>query len=487
MILFLSHLALAQDATSYSIEDALRRALETSEQVASSESAVRAAIGQGWAARSGFGPQAYGTLAYQHTFESEYDYLSEPPLVPDDDTGAGTTGTTTGKKVPDEEAAAFDISSIFGQPDSWRADLVVTQPIIAPGAIAATRLAGASLDVAKLDLESTRASTTLSAAQAYFGAALADQLLAIGEATLAQVKTTFEHAKLAKDLGRQSEFELLRAQVEVENQQVNVVHLRRAREQAFLQVALVLHVPEGAQIQLTSPLDAAALPQIGEVARTVAGVRDSSTRLAVKSAEKSVRMSKDNVWIVRSQALPTLSAMLDYGQVRYPDDPWIFDKADRPGVSDHGTDGTENIPQNIYEVLHGWHTNFFVGATLTVPLFGFGRAFGENLTAVSGVHQAEAGLELTQQAAIADSRDAQLSLESAQAQWDATAGTVEVAQRAYDIGSVRFNEGVSTQSELSDARILLQQALANRAQAARDLQIARIRAALLPALPLSSL
>jgi outer membrane protein len=480
MIFFLSRLALAQDSTSYSIEDALRRALETSEQVASAEAAVRAANGQGWAARSGFGPSAYATLNYTHTFESEYDYFNEEPFVVDD---PDTTPTKTpkGGKVPPAEDAAFDPTLFFGQPDAWRADLIVTQPIIAPAAIAATRFAEASLDVAKLDLESARASATLSAAQAYFDAALADQLLSIGEATLGQVNTTFEHARLAKDLGRQSEFELLRAQVEVENQRVTLAQLRRGREQAYLQLAIALDLPEGSAIQLTSPLDAEALPEIGTMAQSVAGVPDTSTRIAVTRAQKSVRMAKDNVWIVRSQALPSLSASLDYQKVRYPDDPWIFDESDPEGTDDH----PEGLPDEFYRPLHAWHTNFYVGATLTVPLFGFGRAFGENLSARAGVHQSEAGLQLTEQGAVADSRDAQLALETAQAQWDATAGTVQVAQRAYDIASVRFEEGVSTQSELADARILLQQALANRAQAARDLQLARIRLALLPALPLT--
>jgi hypothetical protein len=46
---------------------------------------------------------------------------------------------------------------------------------------------------------------------------------------------------------------------------------------------------------------------------------------------------------------------------------------------------------------------------------------------------------------------------------------------------------VSTQLELADSRLLLVQAEANRAQAARDLQVARARIALLPDLPLGML
>jgi hypothetical protein len=61
---------------------------------------------------------------------------------------------------------------------------------------------------------------------------------------------------------------------------------------------------------------------------------------------------------------------------------------------------------------------------------------------------------------------------------------VEQAARAYSIAQVRYREGLSTQVELADSRILLQQAQANRAVAARDVQIAQARVALLPYLPL---
>jgi ammonia channel protein AmtB len=40
---------------------------------------------------------------------------------------------------------------------------------------------------------------------------------------------------------------------------------------------------------------------------------------------------------------------------------------------------------------------------------------------------------------------------------------VEQARRAYAIADLRFQEGVSTQVELADARLLLEQALANGA------------------------
>jgi outer membrane protein TolC len=61
---------------------------------------------------------------------------------------------------------------------------------------------------------------------------------------------------------------------------------------------------------------------------------------------------------------------------------------------------------------------------------------------------------------------------------------VELAERAYQIAEVRYREGISTQVELSDARLQLEQARANRAQATHALYVASIRLALLPHLPL---
>jgi outer membrane protein TolC len=78
------------------------------------------------------------------------------------------------------------------------------------------------------------------------------------------------------------------------------------------------------------------------------------------------------------------------------------------------------------------------------------------------------------------------TLAEAEAAWEASAGTAEQAQRAYGIAEVRYREGISAQVELSESRLLLQQAQANRAQSARDLQVARIRLALLRDLPLGS-
>ena len=71
-----------------------------------------------------------------------------------------------------------------------------------------------------------------------------------------------------------------------------------------------------------------------------------------------------------------------------------------------------------------------------------------------GTTESTTGVTLT---ASLDTRSAWAELLAARAAWEATAGTVQQATRAFEIADVRYRAGVSTQLELSDSRLLLQQ------------------------------
>ena len=131
-------------------------------------------------------------------------------------------------------------------------------------------------------------------------------------------------------------------------------------------------------------------------------------------------------------------------------------------------------------------TNWTVSLTASLPLFTGGKITGDEMVARANLAEANARLDQTRQGSAIDARQAFSQLEQAEAAWKASAGTSEQAARAYKIAEVRYREGISTQIELNDSRILQQQAMANRANAARNLQVARLRIALLPDLPIGA-
>ena len=121
-----------------------------------------------------------------------------------------------------------------------------------------------------------------------------------------------------------------------------------------------------------------------------------------------------------------------------------------------------------------------------MPLLTGGRQRGDEAVARADVEESRQRLQQARELSGLDTRLAWAELLAARATWEATAGTVQQATRAYEIADVRYRAGVSTQLELSDARLQLQQAQASRAQAARDVQVARAHVALLPDLPVGT-
>jgi outer membrane protein TolC len=206
----------------------------------------------------------------------------------------------------------------------------------------------------------------------------------------------------------------------------------------------------------------AADPRVtGDVARLVASTDTSApARAAVRQAQKNVEIARETLKATKGSRLPQLSAQTVYQRL---------------------APTSTFLPTNLNDFLPNWT----VGIGLSMPLFSGGNLRGQIMAAEAGVVEARQRLKLAEEGATLDARQATLQLTEAEASWQASIGTAEQAKRAYEIAEVRFREGISTQLELSETRVQLQQALANRARAARDLQVARKRLELLPYLPLS--
>jgi outer membrane protein TolC len=123
---------------------------------------------------------------------------------------------------------------------------------------------------------------------------------------------------------------------------------------------------------------------------------------------------------------------------------------------------------------------------MSLPILTGGRQRGDEAVALAELEQAKSQRQQVEELAALDTRSAWAELVAARVAWEATAGTIQQAQRAYQIANVRFTNGVSTQLERSDARLSLHQAEAIGTVAARDLLVARARVALLPNLPVGA-
>lgn len=477
------------------LDQVLELAEPQSEAIAMAREAVRSAEGEQVRARSGLLPQLSASAGYDRALASEFDGVFD----------TGTSGSECAPFTLNSQAAidvrvaeierAIDCGAIgggffgggsgenggglddlpFGRENTWRASLSFSQNLYSGGRLGAqARLTEVGREAATLGVTTARAQLLFEVTQAYYDAVLSERLVAIAGATLEQSGATLRQVEAGFGAGAQPEFEVLRASVARDNQLPVLIRQRVNRDVAFLRLKQLLGLPADYDLRLADALgdeDLAPPPVFAErvaaveramrvddpAAYTLQANVPMPDRTVVAQASSAVSLGEASLALTRAQRMPSATLTSTFSRVGYP---------------------TGVLPSL-------GRTNWSIGASLTLPILTGGRQRGDELVARAELERARLQRQQVEELAMLDTRATWAELLAARAAWEASAGTIQQANRAYEIAEVRYQAGVSTQLELSDSRLLRQQAEANRAQAARDLQVARARAALLPDLPVA--
>lgn len=447
----------AQEIRELTLEEALALATGTSETldvaragVARAEANVRRTESQGL-------PQINGSASYQRSLANQFQGITDSaaePVVP-----PGCQGTfAPDPSLPLEERVrlleerlgcpassglgGLDFSQLgFGAPNTWNLGLSFNWLLFNGGRLAAqVRAAEMARTIAESSVTSSNAQVRLDVTQAYFDAQLAAELLDISEASLAFSDETLRLTDLRERAGTQAEFDVLQARVARDNQRPLMLRRRAQRDLAFDRLRTLLDIPQGQTLRLTTPITGVSDVNVAELQV------QATERVAVQQASERVGIARQQLAIARAQRLPTISATSQYGLVAYS--------------------------ENLFPDINSFRDNWTVGAALQIPIYTGGRIAADINAARADVAEAEAQLEQTLEAAQLDSSSALAEYSVAKATLDATSGTVEQAQRGVEIARLRYREGVGIPLEIENARLLLEQARVNRAQAARDFRIA---------------
>lgn len=435
-----------------SLEEAVARATEGSEEVRLARSQLELAEAQVVAARSAALPQVNANLAYTRTFESPFSSGTEIQL-PD------SLRFEPDPSAPLEERVAYlenrtPIAGLaglgqlfgnlpFGRENTYVASVTGSQLVYSGGRVgAALEIAGHYEDAARLNVEEAVADIELQVETAYYGALLARELEAISRAAVEQAEAFLEQERLRQKSGAASELDVMRAEVALENLRPQLVQAKNASELALLNLKRLVGLPLQQALELTTPLERPAeteraLPEPGAALRR---------RAALEAAERQVAIREQQVRIARRAFLPTVSLHMTYGRQLYPTSPFDFSG----------------------EASTDWNA----GVSVQVPVF-------DGLKRKAEVEQAEAELEQARLRAAQLRETVELQYEQAKGEREralaaisARERTVAQAERVYDLTELRYRRGLATQLEVSDARLALLQARTNLAQALSDYHVA---------------
>lgn len=523
----------ARAGRALSLDDAFVIAERQSEAVRIAEAGVQRARGQQLQSRSVLLPQLNATGAYQRQVQSQFQALQKKAAASAPAPTGPQLSSVCAPNIPatataEQRAAAISqaqscaqaggdlggITRAFANPNTVILGLSGSQLLFpATRAMAGVRASAAGRRAAEIGLTAARAQLRLDVAQAYYDAALADRLVSIAESSLVQTERAFRQTALGRQVGNVAEFDLLRARVARDNQRPVLIQSRTQRDVAYLRLRQLLELPldeplvltttlpvppggavpaAGVRADATVPADATARRPAGGVAfasdtaritsvavnvdelladdpavtaavDSIVARADTSARdrASARQAGENVSAQRSLLRAARAQRLPAVQLSTNYQRFGYP----VGDGLAFPSAS-------QFVP------------NWTVTLGVSVPLLTGGRIRGDELVAQANLREAQETAQQVEELSALDARLAVAQLAQAEAAWRASGGTAAQAARAYDIAEVRFREGIATQVELADSRLLLQQAQANGAQAARDLQVARLRLALLRDLPL---
>lgn len=439
------------------LQDAIRRATENGEEMRSAQGAVQQARGQVVQARADALPQVRLGLTYQRTFASPFQSSGTgpvlPPFAPD------TTASTNDRlryleneypnMLPRGLGDAF-AGTPFGQENTWTGNLTVSQLLFQGGKVGAgLRGARAYERASTQQLEQTRQEIVYRTRQSYLNAIYAERLVSIAESGQELSREQLRRVELNQRVGGAADYDLLRAQVEVANQEPTVIQARNNRDIAMLRLRALVNIPTETPIEL-DPGVLVSSDSLVEVDWNV--ISGLSSRPSVAAAEANVEVRRQAVNFYRGEMWPAFRFNLYLGAQAYP---------------------SGFVPQQ-------WRNDWNASFTVSWAIFEGLRTRGQIAAARAELSQAEATLSQTQEQVTLEVEAARAELLRARALLDARRQTVTSATRAQHLASVRFANGIATALEVSDARLALQQAQVNEAQATRDylLGIAELERAL---------
>ena len=338
--------------------------------------------------------------------------------------------------------AKKDIGIVTGYQNDYKLGFSAEETIYNGGAnFANLKEARIGLKIQRETLLRARLDVEFETKRLFYGLLLAYETKRIARDLVDQAQAHYEETETKFVQGTASKFEVLQSKVQVATLIPQLVKADNAIELIMAEFKKLLSLDMREEIGVK-----------GELAHSPVDVNEDeflkeayqrNPQMVLKLL--GVDMNKWAIEYARAGWLPQVSAAFNYGY-------------------------SSNNPDNMFDYKH---TNWGVGASVTLPIFdGFATA--------AKVEEARARYnqvilskeDIADQIAV-DVRDACLNLKEAKTIIDAEEDSVDEAKEALRLSEVRFNNGVGTNLDVLDAQVALAQVEQSLAQGKYDYIMAK--------------
>jgi len=412
------------DSLRLALDEAVARALERGEEMRAARAYVSQTAGLVRQEMSRALPQISGSLTYGRQLSSIWE-------------GAASDTSGLGDLLAD---------SPFAAENSWTAELYGEQLLFSGGKVSsALRAAKAANRSARASEQETAGDVAFDVTRAYYNAAFAQRLVEIARGSLESAREHLRHVQAGRREGSKSEFDVLRAEVDAANQEPALIEAGRGADLTMLALKRLINVPLDQPVALVTPLAFAddLVPVVLEDTLSVA------QRPALAAADAEVDARAQAVKVYRGQHWPDLYLSSTYQEQAFPGD--------------------------ITPRWDDFRSNWNVAVRLSLPIFTGFRIEGQVQQAQAALATAQAGRDRTRELVLIEADEARSELDRSLSTLLARRTTVRQARRAFELANVRYLNGMSTQVEVTDARLQFRSAEVNEVSATRDYLVSLAR------------
>ncbi len=331
------------------------------------------------------------------------------------------------------------ISKVIGPIGVFQAEAYLTQSLFDYHAIERKRGASFNVKAAEYSLKNARELVVLAVGNAYLITLSGAARVATAQADVETAQALHDKAADQQKAGVIPAIDALRAQVELQSRQQQLIVVRNDYAKQKLTLARVIGLPPGQEFNLTTdaPYEPLAASPLEEDLQ-----RAYASRPDYLAAAQQVRSAEEFRRAATLEHYPTLDFAGNYGAAGI-----------RPGSS-HGV--------------------FDVAATLNIPIFAGGRTHSDVLEAEATLRQSRQQLENLRGQIDYEVRSARLDLTAAADQVEVARSSVDLASETLQQARDRFAAGVTDNLEVVQAQEALAAANENYISSLYSHNVAKI-------------
>jgi len=337
-----------------------------------------------------------------------------------------TTLTATGRTVTAQVSRQFS--------DTFLAQVQLSQLLFDFGkTLAATQVARKLAEVSAEGVELQRQLIALTVKEAYTNILLAQRLIRVQEQAVERAELNLASAKGFLDVGTQPLSTVVRAEVDVANAKVDLINARNALRTARVALNTAMALDVNTPIEIRDNLEYEPMT-LDRAALRAEALRQSpeyrQAKLQTSAAQASVQVASRNFL---------------------------------PNVSGTGSYGGSQLDLN---------PNWSLGLAFTWNIFDGGHLIAAYDEAKANLGAASARAKAAELTLIQNLEQAEIAVEAAQERIQAAQVVIASAQENFRLAQGRFDVGVGTILELTDAQLALTQASNTEATALAEYRIA---------------